>query len=282
MADYFLSASFEFHCSNAEMALLEEAFALSADLNDDIEPAALSSEFLAAFPPLPQEDPYSGFLALFDDANFPNLGADLTGGNSLEEPAISTAHISGSTDFQPGPIAGIIQRCCQASLAHGPITFEWAETCSRLRIGGFGGGWCAVYPNYIEIQSTRDALKKAQAAKAANRADGSITDAEPIFPDNGALVGRSLLLNVPDIFADASFRQWLETSAPKFTWYRGGEPDEWSDVVVLVDPALSGEGSESDMPAHIWDRIISACRDHIGVSPTGAPHHMVRLTNLAC
>tara|TARA_B100000378_G_scaffold206046_1_gene169299 strand:- start:2187 stop:2414 length:228 start_codon:yes stop_codon:yes gene_type:complete len=69
---------------------------------------------------------------------------------------------------------------------------------------------------------------------------------------------------------------------PKFTWHKSGDPDEWSDVVVLVDPSLSGEGSDSDMPAHIWDRIIAMCQAELGAGRSGDPHIMVRLTNVDC
>ena len=91
---------------------------------------------------------------------------------------------------------------------------------------------------------------------------------------------RGVVINAPEIFTDPAFRRWLTSSQPKFTWYDGGEIDEWSDVVVLVDPSLNGEGSDSDMPGHIWDRIVDACRDHLGIRPGDAFHHVVRLTNL--
>lgn len=92
---------------------------------------------------------------------------------------------------------------------------------------------------------------------------------------------RGLVLNVPEFFADAGFRHSLENDIPKFTWHRGSEIDEWSDVVVLVDPGLTGEGSDTDMPAPVWDRIIDLCRMHLGPDQGQQSHYMVRLTNLA-
>jgi hypothetical protein len=50
--------------------------------------------------------------------------------------------------------------------------------------------------------------------------------------------------------------------------------------VVLVDPGLTGEGSDSDMPATMWDRIIDLCRMHLGSGEDQQHHYMVRLTNL--
>lgn len=92
---------------------------------------------------------------------------------------------------------------------------------------------------------------------------------------------RGLVVNVPEFFADPAFRRWLESERPKFTWHRGGPIDEWSDVVVLVDPGLSGEGSDSDMPGPLWKQIIEICREHLGVGAGEQMHYMVRLTNLA-
>lgn len=73
----------------------------------------------------------------------------------------------------------------------------------------------------------------------------------------------------------------LESDLRKFTWHRDGPIDERSDVVVLVAPSLSGEGSDSDMPTPIWDQIIDACRTHLGEAAGQSGHYMVRLTNLA-
>lgn len=92
---------------------------------------------------------------------------------------------------------------------------------------------------------------------------------------------RGLVLNVPEFFADAEFQRWLENDVPKFTWHRAGQIGEWSDIVVLIDPGLNGEGSDSDMPAQIWDQIIDRCRMHLGPGRDQQHHYMVRLTNLS-
>jgi len=90
---------------------------------------------------------------------------------------------------------------------------------------------------------------------------------------------RGIVINAPEFFADPAFQCWLANGNPKFTWYNGGQIDEWSDVIVLVDPSLTGEGSDSDMPAHIWNCIIAACRAHLAADQ--GYHHVVRLTNLS-
>lgn len=94
------------------------------------------------------------------------------------------------------------------------------------------------------------------------------------------LICRGLVMNVPDFFADPEFRHWLQSDPPKLTWYRNGTIDEWSDVVVMVDPSLTGEGSDSDMPDRFWNRIVDACREHLGIGGVQSTHYMVRLTNL--
>jgi hypothetical protein len=90
---------------------------------------------------------------------------------------------------------------------------------------------------------------------------------------------RGLVINLPAAFADPAFVAWLNDDRPKFTWHRGGAPTEWSDVVVLVDPSLSGEGTDSDMPEAVWAEILKICRAHLPANPAAA-HYAVRLTNL--
>ncbi len=92
---------------------------------------------------------------------------------------------------------------------------------------------------------------------------------------------RGLVLNVPEFFADPGFQQWLTNGKPKFTWWTAGPVDEWSDVIVLVDPSLSGEGTDSDMPEPIWNQILDICREHLGTCRGATAHYAVRLTNLS-
>ena len=89
----------------------------------------------------------------------------------------------------------------------------------------------------------------------------------------------ALVINAPEFFADPKFVAWLDNGKPKFTWHRPGcLPGEYSDVIVSVDPGLSGEGADSDMPSHIWDQIVAECRKYPN-NPQD-PHILVRLTNL--
>lgn len=96
------------------------------------------------------------------------------------------------------------------------------------------------------------------------------------------VVSPAITVNVPEWFRDTRFLSWLNSDWPKFTWHRQGHgPDEWSDVVVLVDPSLNGEGSEGgagEFPQDIWDQIICLCAA-VGVG-NGDAHISVRITNL--
>lgn len=95
------------------------------------------------------------------------------------------------------------------------------------------------------------------------------------------LAGLRLTINAPEFFKDPGFVAWLNDGAPKFTIHQGGKPSEWSDVIVLVDPSLSGEGSNSEMPEHIWEAIVEVCRARAPSFPALLSSHIaVHLTNL--
>lgn len=91
-----------------------------------------------------------------------------------------------------------------------------------------------------------------------------------------------LVIDAPEFFADPEFVAWLnDRTTPVFTWHDGGTPHSSSDVVVLVDPSLSGDGSGSDMPAHLWDQIVAACAQRFRANSTeNGDHIMVWLKNL--
>ena len=95
-------------------------------------------------------------------------------------------------------------------------------------------------------------------------------------------VGKSVVIEAPQFFRTPEFIAWLNNGQPKMTWHQvGSQPSEWSDVVVLVDPSLSGEGSDSDMPQDIWDKIVAICKDLFqGKIGPMEPHITVRLTNV--
>lgn len=158
MADTYVQGCFAFSCSPAEMALLEEAFQASYDLGEGYNPDTVnpSPEFLALFPPS-EGDRWAGFRDIFSDRDSPSFGAVLTGSN-LADPLMVAAVVTSEIALDPEAIAKLIQRCCSATLLIGPIGFEWSVTSSRMRVGEFGGGWCAISHDRIEIETTGQAL----------------------------------------------------------------------------------------------------------------------------
>ncbi|MDW5419292.1 hypothetical protein R6242_22220 [Iodobacter sp. CM08] len=94
------------------------------------------------------------------------------------------------------------------------------------------------------------------------------------------LESKAVLINAPEFFADTEFQTWLNNGKSKFTWHcLGKKPSDMSDVVVLVDPELNGEGADSDMPEHIWEQILTVCRSKFKPK-LYMPHILVRLTNI--
>jgi len=164
MADSYVQGSFAFTCTHAELALIEEAFQASFELEAGSTPGEPTPEFLAAFPPTEPDDPWSGFGAIFPDPDFPTFGAEFEGGNSPDRPEVSTAIFYSTTDFQPDALSALIQHCCQNTLRDAPIGFEWACSCSKPRIGEFGGGACAIFADRIVFDNTAQMLQRAMTS----------------------------------------------------------------------------------------------------------------------
>ena len=89
---------------------------------------------------------------------------------------------------------------------------------------------------------------------------------------------KALVIDAPAFFRNLEFVAWLNNGETKLTMHQGGEPGEYSDIVVLVDPSLNGEGSDSDMPEECWNQLVAACRKEF--NPGGGYHIMVWLRNL--
>lgn len=88
-------------------------------------------------------------------------------------------------------------------------------------------------------------------------------------------ITKALRISAPEVFSNAKFVEWLNGDGRAATWHDGGVPNEYSDVMVLVDPSLNGEGSDSDMPDDVWDMIVDECRK--AFSPSNGFHIVVWL-----
>jgi hypothetical protein len=83
-------------------------------------------------------------------------------------------------------------------------------------------------------------------------------------------------INAPEFFKDEAFIEWLNTTDNTLaTWHDRGElPSEWSDIFVTI---CDGEGSNSDMPSHIWRAIDEAVAQYFG---RGDVECLLWITNL--
>ena len=183
MADSYVQGSFSFSCTHAELALIEEAFEASYAFMAEDTPADPSPEFLAAFPPVRPEDPWSGFLAIFADPDFPDFGVEFEAKNPRDRPELSTVFLYSTTDFQPDALAQLIRHCCQDTLRQAPIGFEWACSCSRPKVGEFGGGVCAIFADGMVFKTTGAMLGdllsgKSHAPSTAESRNGGSEDTE--------------------------------------------------------------------------------------------------------
>ncbi|MGV7120434.1 hypothetical protein [Sphingopyxis sp. 550A] len=161
MADMWTQGSFAIRCSAAEAALLTEAINAAHDICAALDRDPPGADLLAAFPPSDPGDPWSGFIQAFPDPVFPCVGGDFWSEALPDEPGYCAVSFASMDDFDPAAVAMLIQRCCVETLRAGPVGFEWAATCSKPRIGEFGGGWCAVFADRIEIETTGEALSQA-------------------------------------------------------------------------------------------------------------------------
>ena len=98
-------------------------------------------------------------------------------------------------------------------------------------------------------------------------------------------VGLHISINRPEWFKRADFLKFLNSPGTA-TWHHAGQQaGEYSDVFLLVDPSLDGEGPESsELPEDIWNEVVAAATKASGyargISQDRLTHHAVRVTNL--
>jgi hypothetical protein len=107
-------------------------------------------------------------------------------------------------------------------------------------------------------------------------------------------------INAPEIYQDPAFKDWffnrpgwpddkgeIRQGPPIATWHRPGETElnEYSDIFMTVQflgsdvDGVSGDGSESDMPKHIWDKLLRGVWEVLG-KPRWHVEALVWLSNL--
>ena len=150
MANYYTSCSCAFVVTTVEGQAFERLF--------DWLDTSIEATVMPAFPPdlkaamgKDENAPDSDCLAaLFWDAQHPFLAPHYTVDHTHE--AGTLVEIWGD-EIEPDSMAKILFHFARSAL---PLSFEWAVTCSRMRAESFGGGYAAVFPDRIEIKSTRE------------------------------------------------------------------------------------------------------------------------------
>lgn len=165
MANSYTKAAFGVAVTPAEAGVLAKARAAAEFLaGGEDEPgarearfAALGADFAAVFP-AGAEDPFEGFLALFDDPDYPSLGCDIDIGEADAAGQVPV-YLAGD-QFDVGVAAELLFRVCRSAL---PFGFEYALDCDRLRAGEFGGGYVLVTEERVHFNATNAMLDQALA-----------------------------------------------------------------------------------------------------------------------
>lgn len=66
----------------------------------------------------------------------------------------TTAFVSAGTHFAPELLVRVLQHLMCTHGIEGPFGFEWALTCSKPRLDGFGGGAVLIWPDRVRWLST--------------------------------------------------------------------------------------------------------------------------------
>jgi len=148
MADYYTQTSFAVHVDAREADILPEIDEVIDLIRDGFETTgeaiaawqACSERFRALFPADDTEAPFARFTALFNDETYPCHGAEF-----ITEPDPGRGdgiilYVSGD-GVDPFALARLLQKTLPSAL---PFRFGWAETCSRMRVDDFGGGFIEV------------------------------------------------------------------------------------------------------------------------------------------
>lgn len=90
---------------------------------------------------------------------------------------------------------------------------------------------------------------------------------------------QGIKLIVPELFAQSDFQDYVNNTNV-MTWHSKKGPiaeGDFADVAVFVDPSMTGEGTDSEMP--YWGHIIDKLKTVIGEGPFSGSHIVVILTN---
>lgn len=166
MANNYIHAAFAVTVTASEAALIAAAETAIDAIEEDLQGEgrreayeALGPAFADAFPPL-SDDPFSGFMPIFPDKDFPCLDATITIGDGQDH---TTRVVTFSGDqFGIEQVANLLFACAKSAL---PIAFEYAYTCDKLRNDEFGGGAVIIKADGIDYHSTHAIVSNALSAQ---------------------------------------------------------------------------------------------------------------------
>lgn len=140
MSNCYTNSCFVLTVTSAEADLLCEAIAFAEFLEE--EPAddaiaehwhGLSDAFRTLFAPA-DENPISGFLTLFPDADYPTFGTSF----SFDEEDDGRVRVFATAEqFEPDAVAALLHRTVKQSL---PVRVTWSYDSDRHQPDAFGGG----------------------------------------------------------------------------------------------------------------------------------------------
>lgn len=157
MADYCTHASIALLVTNQEGALLQQLFDWLDQSIEADEISSLPADVRAVLEIPEDADNLKCVAALFSDPDNPFLAPHYT--LSVEDAEHMRLEIWGD-QVEPESIWKIIFHLAKSAL---PFAFEWASTCSRYRPDSFGGGYVAIFPDRVEVRSTRESMARALA-----------------------------------------------------------------------------------------------------------------------
>lgn len=166
MANNYIHAAFAVTIRASEAELIAAAETAIDAIEEDLQGEdrreaynALGPAFADAFPPT-SDDPFSGFMPIFPDKDFPCLDATIT----IEDGQDHTTRVVTFSGDQFGieQVANLLFACAKSAL---PIGFEYAYTCDKLRNDEFGGGAVIIKTDGIAYHSTHAIVSNALSAQ---------------------------------------------------------------------------------------------------------------------
>ncbi len=156
MSDHYVQTCFAFDVTANEARMLLQAAQAAEELSSNFDVPSLTrfwcqlpEDFRAIFPPT-DEDPWSGFTAIFPDPEYPTFGAKFEIVNEEQTP--QRMMVSGD-QFDPDATAELIAVIVKDTL---PVIATWSSSCSKLRLDDFHGGAFRVDSRGITFVSSHD------------------------------------------------------------------------------------------------------------------------------